>query len=536
MSDLHKQWSDALAALGSAGLAYEAQIANLEAETEMLADSVASRSDTITEQAAEIISLSKQLFRATHPADVYLTVGSEPYATSNYISSLAYVNNTDLRLNTNATAKARAEAALSQSFTLHRFAIGGSFGASPDPFNYSGVGTYPSGNPTGWGSVDAIVTWMQSMGHTPVCTLYNFPWWTRGKWTGSTTIPLTLSDQFSDDGRPITERWSYCKTMARTAIRRYLAAPYNVRWFCTGYEFHGFERARDGGFSTLGYDAYSGTVGQADMGMAYVHNQLYAILLEEAAAQGIARNQLHIIPNYPRVRTRGVANSSCYPLGHPLRDRVWGSAEKFGPETLFAYLPLLTPGSYDYWGYDVGSLNTGDNVQIAGYFDNNVKFSEIHAYQRDQLAALGITVPGAVMEIYPKPNTDPGAGSQQLRGAIYADAFGRLIAEGAGPITVWSPVGRAHEPGIENESGQVTYATTESGGVPQPAYDAQKMYHDHFQAGAQLYPVTVEGAGVYAKATADCLVAVNVTNAPVTVCVDEVYTLPAFGWQAVARG
>lgn len=61
MTDLHKQWSDALATLERVGLAYEQQIATLTAETDMLADSVARRSDTITEQAAQIADLQKQL-------------------------------------------------------------------------------------------------------------------------------------------------------------------------------------------------------------------------------------------------------------------------------------------------------------------------------------------------------------------------------------------------------------------------------------------------------------------------------------------
>lgn len=444
------------------------------------------------------------------PADVYITVDPSVLLTSSYNSSITHVSASDLRLG-NATARERAKDSLATALDFHRISTH-LYGVN-DPWHWDGTGIRPS-EPWNWTSLDATIQMVKDMAGTPILGFGNWSWHLKGRWFGGTdTVPCTFVDAFDENGRPLTNEIENIRLMARRTFQRYLASPHNIRWWqLTNWEAHGFERGRDGGFDNQGFDAYAGTPGQADMGMAYLHNVVYEELIAVATDMEIDRSELHIVTGYFRIATRGVPNSESVSIGHDLREKVWGTASESGITAVLGHLPLLTAGSWDYWSYDIGSLNK-DGVALTDDITNNEKFTDVAVYMNTQVAALGYGDKSCIIsERYTKPLTDPGTGAQQYRAMIFADAERRFIAEGIAQAMIWSPVGRANEPGAEEEAGLITSVATSSGGQTQETFDVVKMYHDNFSAGTPIHSFTQSGAGLSAIPNDVGIALINLEN------------------------
>ena len=436
-------------------------------------------------------TLSGQAVTLTYTASVAITVSGTALLTSVYHTSVSHVSTADLAYG-NATARTRAENAIAPALEFHRLSAH-SYGGS-DPWLWDGTGTRPA-DPTNWKNLDDLFAMVATMGGTPILGFGNFPWHVKGIWDGTTTTPMTFAQNLDDTGRPITEKLPDVLHFVQRVCERYMVAPHNVRYWQLGlWEFHGFYRARDGSLSGLwGYDDYAGTPGQADMGMAYLHNQVAAKIISTAATLGITRSQLKIITNYTPCMANG-GTSGAYPVGHPLRNRPWGNAIKARPDSLLAHLPLLTPGSWDYWSYDISS-NHVDGVITTDDWTNSQLFTDIGQYLKDQVALLGYgSKPFIVSEEYNKPQLDPGLNQFELRAALHAEAFRRFIELGASMAIIWSTVGRANNPGADEEAGLHSAVGTSSGGQPQPPLDIVQMIHDNFSAGTVIRTSSVSNS------------------------------------------
>lgn len=464
-------------------------------------------------------------------ADAYVTIASTPTLTSDYNASITHVAVADLR-GGHPTAVERAKVSLATGLHFHRLSVM-SYGAN-DPWEWDGTGTRPA-EPWNWSNLDANLQMVLDMAGTPILGFAQWPWHIRGIWDGTTTTPCTVADRLGEHGRPLTNSITDLRHFVRRVAERYL--PQGVRyWQLTNWEAHGFERDRAGGFTDQGFDDYAGTAGHADMGMAYLHNQVYAELLAVATELGINRNQLHIITGYFRIGTNGVPNAQSVAVAHPLRELVWGTANKSGINAVLGHLPLLTADSFDYWSYDIGSLNQDSEV-LTDDWTNLQKFTDCGQHIKDEVAAIGFGSKGCfVSERYTKPQTDPGTGQQQLRAAINAEAERRFLLLGVDGALYWSPIGRANEPGAEEEAGLITSTAASSGGQTQPAFDALKLYHDHFPPGTAVYALTFVGSGVSGIASDDVVLLINQTNAALDVGIDTaVHSVGAYGVVKVDR-
>jgi hypothetical protein len=429
-------------------------------------------------------ALSGQAVTLTYTASVAITVSGTALLTSVFHTSVSHVATVDLSEG-NATARTRAENAIAPALEFHRVSAH-SYGTN-DPWVWDGTGSRPV-EPTNWVHLDNYMASIARMGGTPIIGFGNFSWWMKGRWDGTTTTPMTFAEQLSDDGRLITEYIDEALHFVQRACERYMVAPHNVRWWqMGGWEWHGFERGRDGTFTLWGYDTYAGTPGQADMGEAYLHNQVTAKIIATAASLStpIPRSQLKILTNYLPLTGTGVP-ASAYAVGHPLRNRPWGSASKPPLESTLLNLPLLTAGSWDYWGYDITSRNK-DGVALTDDWTNSTRFTEIGQYVKDQVAALGYgSMPYIISEEYNKPQVDPGTNQFVLRAALHAEALRRFIELGATMAMRWSTVGRAQAPGAEEEAGLHSAVGTTSGGQPQAPLGVMQMIHDNFSAGTVI--------------------------------------------------
>jgi hypothetical protein len=431
----------------------------------------------------------------TYTPYVTITVAQTTLLVSKYHTCVTHVSITDLAYG-DATARTRAETAIAPALEFHRLSAH-SYGAN-DPWLWNGTGPRPA-EPTNWKNLDDLFAMVELMGGTPILGFGNLPWHTKGIWDGTTTTPMTFAQQLDATGRPITEKLPDVLHFVQRVCERYMVPPHNVRYWQLGpWEMHGFYRGRDGSLSGLwGYDDYAGTPGQADMGMAYLHNQIYAQIVATAASLStpIPRNQLKIITNYFPCMANG-GTSGAYSVGHPLRGRPWGSAIKARPDSLLAHLPLLTPGSWDYWSYDISSHHV-DDVITTDDWTNAQLFTEIGEYLNTQVAAIGYgSKPFIISEEYAKPQLDPGSNQFVLRAAMHADAFMRFVKLGASMAMIWSTVGRANNPGADEEAGLHSAAGTSSGGQPQRALDIVQMLHDNFTEGTVIRSTTASNSNL----------------------------------------
>lgn len=469
------------------------------------------------------------------PADIILTVNSSPLLTSNYQTGISHVVGADL-FNGNATSKARGMANLATAFHFHRVSCGDGFG-TVGPWTWNGTGTRPA-EPNSWTSLDSNMNNVLSMGGTPVIGFGNWPWFLRGNWNGTTTVDVTLADQFHETvGRPYTERLSDILLLVQRAVERYAIAPYNCRYWQLGqWEFHGFFVGRDGTFNSLAYDNLPGGANQASMGMAYLHNQVAARIVSTMTTLGIARSSYKIITNYPPTRSYGSTSSSqWYPVGHPLRGQVWGNADKRFVDALISHVALLDPTLYDIWSWDMNS-GAFDDVNLADDWATQQKMTDFAAYFISQ---IGLTKPCWVSEYYVKPVNSPGTGNAPYRAAILADGHIRMIVQGVSSALIWSPAGRGNEPQVSPTDGTnpdaalitpVSPNTNTTGGVTTPMFDVIKVLNDYFSVGTPIYGYTiVSGTGISAIFSNVKGYLVNHAATTVTVSLEGVvYSLGAY--------
>lgn len=447
--------------------------------------------------------------------DVTVMIDASTLRTSNFATAISHVAAADLRFG-NATAIARAKASLATGLTLHRISACASFGVL-DPWHWDGTGTRPT-EPTNWSSIDDSVNMVLAMGGTPILGWGNWPWWMKGMWDGTKTVPMTYADEFNTDGRPYTEQMVNLLHLVDVTVRRYAAAPYNVRYWQLGqWEFHGFFLGRDGTFNSYGYDNLPGAANQASMGMAYLHNQVAQRIVSTMTALGIPRSQYTIATNYPPMPVYGTANAQCFAAPHPLRNQPWGSVDKRSVAAMLGMLPLLDPTLWDVWTFDLAASNK-DGVVTTDDWTNLQRYTDITAYLKMQVAALGYSTKRLwISEIYPKPVIDPGANSQRYRAAILADACRLMLLQGVEAGIVWSNVGRGMYPSVAGpcpDAGLTTPVAAVDGGVTQASFDVVKMFHDHFGPGTPVYDATITGSGVSAIASDKVTMLINRTNGP----------------------
>lgn len=471
-------------------------------------------------------------------ADIVLTVNSSPLITSAYLTGVTHMASGDL-LTGNATAKARAQASLATAMHFHRVSACDSFG-TVGPWLWDGTGTRPA-EPNSWTSLDNNMNMVVQMSGTPVIGWGNWPWFLKGDWNGTTTTDNVAADQFTETkGRPYTERMNDILLLVQRTVERYAVAPYNVKhWQLGPWEFHGFFLGRDGTFFSLGYDNLPGAANEASMGMAYLHNQVAARIISTMTALGIARNLYKIITNYTPTRSYGSASPSFwYTAPHPLRDQVWGSADKRFVDALILHVAALDSTLFDVWTWDINSC-TFDGVVMTDDWTAQQKMTDFANYFISQ---IGLTKAAWISEYYPKPVTDAGTGptAQQYYAAIYADGHIRMIKLGIQAALMWSTAGRAMLPstaGVVPDAAPFTPVNVSTGGVTQPVFDVMKTLNDYFSAGTAIYDHTVvSGTGISAIFSATKGYLINHSASPKTVAVGGVvYSLAGYERKVIDR-
>lgn len=499
-------YSDALSLLSRVRDDFNAQSASQLNTIRELNDDIAHLDTQIDTLKSAVDSANKQIAAMT--PDVTVEPGGI-VSTSVFQTGFSDVDNKDL-LYANPTARATAMANLSPVMHLEQNYLLG-WGKS-DPWQWDGTGTKPPA-PTNWASLDACMMYAVNMGLRRVLNTQLIPWHLRGEWgQDGTTRPHTYADQWSDSGILMTSRVDDFKLLISTAADRYLRDPYKVDVIVTGCEFHGAYRGRDKTFNHYRYDDYPGTPGDnADMGMAYIHNIVVDVFTKKAVELGIDPAKLTFINNYPPLVVWGKGASYTVPIGHPLRDRIWGSSDNRGLEVLQKMIPLLK--RVDAIGFDMSTGNK-DGIYTTGMsdWDNLTRYDEI----LDYIISLNPGKKYISVEGYEKPYLDPGDNSALYRTAIRADVYRRYVQKGIWASLIWGITGSAMGgPGSTDKIANgalVTPTSTATGGQTKPMLQMVKLFHDYFSAGTPIRSAKITGNGVSVLLSDVKAMLINKTN------------------------
>jgi hypothetical protein len=124
----------------------------------------------------------------------------------------------------------------------------------------------------------------------------------------------------------------------------------------------------------------------------------------------------------------------------------------------------------------------------------------------------------------------------QYRAAVKVRALMEAMRGGAGRVYWWGWSGEGDDPGTVANGAAIVAVDKPGGGETTLVYAALKQFAETFSVGATAYEVVVEGEGISGLATDGAYYLLNVTDAPLSVCVgDEVVTVQPYEVRSVTR-
>jgi hypothetical protein len=400
----------------------------------------------------------------------------------------------------------KAKALIKQAFPYENTAIM-AWGA-PDPW------PDPSqAEPTNWHYLDNRLKLITSTGGIPVLTLSEAPWWMKGQLQADgTTRPLTAADEWSDIGygsRILDNKMNDWLHLVQRVAERYMAPPYNVRYFQVWNELKGYYNP---GTNAYDYNTSPGNPDQptATHGYTYMYNQVYNRLMQVA-------NELHIGKDSVKVGGPYVVMDT------------WSSPNQSQLSTIRKAYGIYDERSVDvvlYWlQHKVGAgfitLDSGnsnkDNVNNADPFTSSERFADMTQWLRslDPTRYPGATtLPVWFAEWYATPygNTP----NNDYNNAIKAYAIVKFIQAGGSVALSWGWASNG------SSDTNIWTATQEGGGRPLPVYYSYKAFKDYFGPGTRIYDTTVSNPdSVTALASSSHIMLINKTTMNINIGINH---------------
>jgi hypothetical protein len=383
-------------------------------------------------------------------------------------------------------------------------------------------------NRWGGGGLDQEIKRAADKGLKPTITLAMAPGWMEGnRLAGNpdiTTHPADFSSGFYA-ARVTTDQMPQWLQLVDAIVRRYTAAPYNVRTFDVWNEFKGYYNP-----DTNNYDSgtYPGTPHKADMGYTYFYNQTRAQILSSAKAVGVTSGirtggpyvvgdlwSVSSAGGYPVTDGRGSSNNTLssaksygYVDGRPLDAIKTWLQNKSGAEFI-----SLRFGNTTRDGLVLG--NDWDSLKYAGDLAQWVRGLPESTYPGAS------TLPFWDAEYYTSTSSDTTNNAKY--GAFSAEGYRIGVRNGYEAMLRWGPQG------IDNV--ELWTSPVAGGGQAGNGFQTEKIFKQNFPAGTALYPETVsDGSKVSALANSTDTLLINKTTTQLSVSVNgTTVTLPAYG-------
>lgn len=525
--------------------AYEAERVTLQQEKAAQAQQIAEFQrehttlwhtiDTQTEYAA---SLEKQLFRATHPADAYVTVKPETAWTMHLSQHANIVNNKHLWAN-NATGTSRLVANLptvANGLCLHM----------SEGFGVNVAKTHPD-QPANWTSLQSQLAFVAKTGLPCMMNLYLPPWWM----SANGTTKMIAADAYKHKGRLMTSyipQWQQLVEEGVTVYARAMldANPDATLWLDIHNEWKGFYEYRRGDkivenqrWADGDYPGTPGDVGDMDF-------PPYAKLTYEAAYRatdrlGIPRERVKVGGSYPVITFQGAHNADSVSSAHELYERPYGTARKapFNAFERFLNYWRVNNLPLDFLSIDGGTRNRDLSI-LTDDFSNCVRFREVGELIRE-IAYIGKAAYGELpiywKELYAKPQTTAND-NPHYRGLVKVRGLLEAARGGADRVYWWGWEGEGDDPPQPSPNGAIFHGVDKpNGGEPTVIADMLREFGEVLPVGATVYELEIEGEGLHGVATDSYWYVLNQTAEAQKVALDErVVEVGAFDKLVVERG
>jgi hypothetical protein len=471
----------------------------------------------------------------TNGADVTVTVNrTTPAGTSQYYSSFSQVDNSlDYPYgSSNGAAVTNARTLMAQgiAFANNPIMAWGTADPWPDP---------TTANPTNWASLDQQMQNITNAGCTPMLTLCEAPWWMKGQYqaNGSTMLIPNINGEwssYSNSGtytdfrglsytnytspdpyscRIIDGQMTNWLQLVQRVAERYMAPPYNVRYFQVWNELKGYYNP------SLNHWDYNNSAGitsgyHAQHGYTYIYNQVYQRLTNVAGALGIPASNVYIGGPYPVMDS----GSSSSVMSNPSQvSGPWGVLDQRELDVVSYWLTNNVGAGFVC--VDGENYNTFGTV-IANPFIRCQKFSAVNNWIRQQPG--GSTLPIVWSEWYSDCTV---SGDNDYANAVGAYGAIQQLESGATLTLLWgAQYSSATRPPLWSSTSQ------SGGGQATPWYYTYQALNTSFGHGDAYYPITQSSTNVIVLASQTKTLVVNMTTNTFTVSLEATnITLGRYG-------
>lgn len=451
---------------------------------------------------------------------VMVTIGrSGPQGTSRYFSGFSQVDDSlDYPWTGNngaAVTNARALTTAGIAFVNTPIMAWG----PGDPWPTPGTTLAPTG--ANWQTLDNQITNVIRAGCVPMITLCEAPWWLKGYFVGTNTMLIpdingewasyTYTNAFTDfrglpypagyvspdpyGSRIIDSQMTNWLWLVHCVAERYMAAPYNVRYFQVWNELKGYY---DPVSNSWDYDDSAGNTNgyNARHGYTCMYNQVYQALTNAAGALGIAASNLYVGGPYVVMQSGSAANIMSNPSAVT---GPWGVLDQRALDVISYWLTNNVGAGFVC--VDGGSDNTWGG-EITDPFTGCDKFSAVNNWIRQQPG--GGVLPIVWSEWY---NYDGGDTNNNFENALASYSAMQQLESGAMLTLLWGAQSSADaEPPLWTSTSQ------SGGGQATPWYSSYKAFDQLFGHGTAFYSTSSPSTNIAVLASQTNVMLINKTS------------------------
>jgi hypothetical protein len=341
--------------------------------------------------------------------------------------------------------------------------------------------------PTNWGALDARLHFIVNTGGIPVITLCEAPWWMKGQLQpNGTTLLLTEDEEWSTrafSSRILDDKMGAWLHLVQMVAERYMAPPYNVRYFQVWNELKGYY---DPVTDTYDYQTNAGNPAgpHANHGYTYMYNLVYGRLMTVAASLGIPRSDVKVGGPYPVMDTWSSTKQS----NPSAITKPYGTFDERPLDVVAYWLQHKSGAGFITVDADIANR---DNINTAYASIASEKFADIVRWIRSLDSSVypgAATLPIWLGEWYARPYRDWADNSHSS--AIKTCAMMEFLKAGGAVALAWGGSG-------EGRSGPRLWTNTvKGGGKALPFYYSYRDFKIFFGPGTKLYQTTISAPGM----------------------------------------
>lgn len=545
--------------------AFNAQIATMQAD----------HAAQIATLNAEIDTLARALEIATRPlADVYVTIATAPFATSQLRTGMTIVDN-NLMFNGATAQKELARANLGGK--LHDLGVFvESFGHGQTLPSWNGTGTMPALDFTLL-DTDIATNYFELGSPRLHAYMWRLPWQLTANYNPSTGVytPSTSAD-YNSDGRRVNPSKMAQFTEWSRRVGVYMMDTWGCMIYHGGSEFKGYQESGQGWGWTAFFDfAFAMLTGlrQAATDLSLDPADVILILPYPVVAHqgdaGVGTGQADAVTFDTRNDSQG--NPVDYSLmnGNNVTYGGWGYPNKAALEAIDEFLRLWSAAGLPLpiFGVDFGTYNN-DNVVTPGISDHDLAYLRAKRHlqwYKQRLAARGFSTSKICLdEWYAKAQRQmqvegahfiPEDLRDDYQASIKAAFLIACLEEGLHLPMIWSPFGRgdqATDAGFQSDPNQwyggMVVRTVgnnndhpgsaiANGGAPQAFLGVVEILHDHFAEGTPLYAIEFDQPGWRGIGSDEVVFIINESGSSKTLHIsgDSVETFGPYECKVVGR-